>query len=161
VSDDSNAIPTPAPWEPAISPAATELDRVLREILRASHSTKGSDLAEMFNAAARPAGLRLVVYVVDYEQVSLHALPDSDSHADSDAGAPTPDGRPPLITVDGSLGGRAFTMIAIQASAQSPNRLWIPILDGTERLGVLEAELDPRHDPDDPACATGVPRSPA
>jgi serine phosphatase RsbU (regulator of sigma subunit) len=144
VSEDANAIPTPAPWEPAISAAASGFDRVLREILRASHTTKGSDLAAMADAAARPAGLSLVVYVVDYEQRSLRPLPH-----------PLLDALPPPIAVDGSLGGRAFTTIAIQSGVDSPHRLWIPILDGTERLGVLEANLEPPHDGNDEVVRDG------
>jgi phosphoserine phosphatase RsbU/P len=144
VSEDLNAIPTPAPWEPAISAAAHGFDRVLREILRASHTTKASDLAAMADAAARPAGLGLVIYVVDYEQRMLRPLPN-----------PLLEALPPPITVDGSLGGRAFTTIAIQSGGQSPNRLWVPILDGTERLGVLEANLEPPHDGNDEVVRDG------
>jgi hypothetical protein len=144
VSEDSNAIPTPAPWEPAISAAASGFDRVLREILRASHTTKASELAAMADAAARPAGLRLVIYVVDYEQRSLRPLPN-----------PLLDALPPPIAVDGSLGGRAFTTIAIQSGVDSSNRLWIPILDGTERLGVLEANVEPPHDGNDAVVRDG------
>ncbi len=144
MNQDAHEIPAPEPWETSVAAREGGFDRVLREILRASHTTKASDLAAMVNAAARPAGLRLVVYVVDYEQHALRALPDALLEA-----------LPPPIPVDGSVGGRAFTTIAIQAPGSPPKRLWVPILDGTERLGVLEVALDPGLDGEDPGLRDG------
>ena len=58
-----------------------------------------------------------------------------------------PDGtdRTPL-EIDTTLAGRAFAAIAVQeADAASGRRLWLPLLDGAERLGVLSLTL-PRAD---------------
>ncbi|MGX5653384.1 PP2C family protein-serine/threonine phosphatase [Geodermatophilus nigrescens] len=70
----------------------------------------------------------LVIYVADYEQAALLPLPG--------AGVP---GRQAL-SMEGTLGGLAYrrvdTVRAARAEPLAP--LWIPVLDGVERLGVAE-----------------------
>lgn len=91
-------------------------------------------------AAAADIGVRgATIYLIDYDQYQLNAL----------IGPDTP-GRSPL-PIEGSLAGRAFqTGQTISALSETPPRYWIPILDGDERLGVLEVTLDPVHQLDDP-----------
>jgi hypothetical protein len=98
---------------------------VLGHLLEASHDLAPDDLV----AAVRQAGKALdgedvAIYLADYEQVMLVPLPDSTD-------------RTPLV-IDTTLAGRAFTAIAVQeADTESGRRLWLPLLDGAERLGVL------------------------
>jgi serine phosphatase RsbU (regulator of sigma subunit) len=99
-------------------------------------------MARVANECVRPLDVHLVIYLVDYEQRTLRALPDD--------GAPAPPS-----AVDGSLPGRAFSTVTVQASDRTPARLWIPILDGTTRLGVLEAELPDKFNVDDVAVRDG------
>jgi serine phosphatase RsbU (regulator of sigma subunit) len=73
--------------------------------------------------------------VVDYEQVELRALPQP--------GRPTPEPLP----VDGSLAGRVFTRVrAVEAGDGDARRWWAPMVDGTDRLGVVEFAGDPPSD---------------
>ena len=68
------------------------------------------------------------IYLVDYEQTVLVPLPDGTDRT--------------LLEIDATLAGRAFTAIAIQeADTESGRRLWLPLLDGAERLGVLGLTL--------------------
>jgi serine phosphatase RsbU (regulator of sigma subunit) len=69
----------------------------------------------------------MVVYLVDYEQRTLVPLAGD--------GAPQRD----AVVVDGTLPGRSFAMTEeYETDTGSGLRLWVPLLDGTERLGVLE-----------------------
>jgi serine phosphatase RsbU (regulator of sigma subunit) len=71
-----------------------------------------------------------VVWLVDYEQVSLGRL-----------GGPTglPDQR---LSVDGSMAGRCFRSVELlETDADGTARALVPLLDGLERLGVLEVVL--------------------
>ena len=78
------------------------------------------------------------IYLVDYEQVRLvpvHGVPGDD--------------REPL-RVDATLAGTAFRRVASQRSeAGDDRRLWVPLLDGVERLGVVEYVLEGDVDVDD------------
>jgi hypothetical protein len=94
-------------------------------LLDTSHDLAPDELV----AAVARAGQALdaedvVIYLVDYEQTVLVPLPEGTD-------------RTPL-EIDATLAGRAFTAIAIQeADTESGRRLWLPLLDGAERLGVL------------------------
>jgi serine phosphatase RsbU (regulator of sigma subunit) len=46
-----------------------------------------------------------------------------------------------VLRIDGTLGGRAFaetTAYEVDAGREGRRRLWIPLIDGTDRLGVVE-----------------------
>jgi serine phosphatase RsbU (regulator of sigma subunit) len=76
---------------------------------------------------------------VDHEEVALHAL----AEPGRDAPAPVP--------VDGSLAGRAFARVeSTPAGAGDSSRWWVPMVDGTDRLGVIEFVASPDVDPADP-----------
>ena len=51
-----------------------------------------------------------------------------------DRGRPAPE----VLPIDTSLAGRAFTQVEVHASPGPPPRLWVPIVNGTDRLGLLE-----------------------
>jgi hypothetical protein len=102
---------------------------LLGHLLDASHDLAPDELV----AAVARAGQALdaedvVIYLVDYEQTVLVPLPDGTDRT--------------LLEIDATLAGRAFTAIAIQeADTESGRRLWLPLLDGAERLGVLGLTL--------------------
>ncbi|RBY96049.1 serine/threonine-protein phosphatase [Blastococcus sp. TF02-8] len=106
----------------------------MRALLRASHHLRADQLGTaVLRTAPRLDGVRLaVVYVVDYEQQSLVPL--------GGEGVPA---REPL-DVDESTGGGAFRRVAPVSSRASDGAvtLWMPLLDGAERLGVLELVFD-------------------
>jgi hypothetical protein len=69
------------------------------------------------------------VYLADLEQRQLVPLISEDDR-DKEVAAALP--------VDGTLAGRAYQTVTIAASrAGDAHQLWIPLVDGTERLGVL------------------------
>jgi hypothetical protein len=97
-------------------------------------------LPSLATAAARMLGLELNVYLVDQEQHRLVLMPVDG----------TPGGA--RLDVEGTLAGRAFRTVQILSSARDERpRLWVPLLDGADRLGVLEFVLTSPVDLYDPA----------
>ncbi|MEU8662609.1 PP2C family protein-serine/threonine phosphatase [Actinoplanes philippinensis] len=105
--------------------------------MRVSHHARPDDLPYMAMRAAERLGVTaMVIFVVDHQQRVLVPL----------TGPDVPHREP--IAVDGTLPGRAFTQVHPCTGEGDGGgvRLWLPLLDGAERLGVLEvaaaAELD-------------------
>ncbi len=97
-------------------------------------------LPSLAAAAARSLGVEIALYVVDQEQRRLVRLP-----AEGTAGGAR-------LNVDGTLGGRAFRSVRILSSNRGDRpRLWVPVLDGADRLGVLEVTLLSARELYDPA----------
>ena len=117
------------------------LPGALAELLNLSHTIKSSDLSAVTNRVLSPLGFDVVIFLVDYEQRSLRPLPEPGRFP------------PPAINVDGSLAGRAFQTVTFRIARQAPTRLWVPIVDGTARLGVLAVDLPDDVDADDPDVA--------
>lgn len=96
----------------------------LRVLTRSAHLASADDLPALAQAAGAELGaLSTVLHVVDYDQLNLVPF--------------GPEG--PALLVEGTLAGRAYTDVAQQVStAEGRTTIWAPVLDGTERLGVLE-----------------------
>jgi serine phosphatase RsbU (regulator of sigma subunit) len=104
----------------------------LGSLLRASHLLPPDDLAAAVATQARRLGIReTVLYLADYEQATLLPLPGS--------GVPERQELP----IEGTMAGRAFRRVQIVRSRGTGgvHRLWVPLLDGVERLGVAELDL--------------------
>jgi hypothetical protein len=104
----------------------------LKSLLHASHLMAPDDLAATVAAHALMLGAReTVLYLADYEQSTLLPLPG--------AGVPERQDLP----IEGTLAGRAFRRVEVVSSAAAGNsrRLWMPLLDGVERIGVVELVL--------------------
>ncbi len=105
----------------------------LRSLLRDIHLLAPDQLSAVVAAHGRRFGAReTVIYLVDYEQLLLQPLRGE--------GVPVRQ----ELSVDGSLGGRAFRQVEMLSSAAygRTRRLWVPLLDGVERLGVVEFVVD-------------------
>jgi serine phosphatase RsbU (regulator of sigma subunit) len=111
----------------------------LTSLLRASHLVAPDDLAAAVASEGRRLGLReTVLYLADYEQVTLLPL----------TGAGVPERRE--LPIEGTMAGRAFRRVEVLSSRVTTGtyRLWVPLLDGVERLGVAELELPVAPGPD-------------
>jgi hypothetical protein len=101
----------------------------LIELLRRTYLSAPSDLAAVIAEQARTFGAHdVVLYLIDYEQRLLVPL----SGPRAEHGAP--------LSVAGTIAGRAFSTTSILRSSLDEadgQRLWLPLLDGTERLGVI------------------------
>ena len=112
-----------------LAPIAGE---VFGSLLAATHLTRPDDLADTLADLARPLGVEdLVLYLADYEQALLVPVPGAA-------------GERPVLRIDGTPGGRAFSDSATQQAdtARAGRRqLWLPLIDGTDRLGVVGMTL--------------------
>jgi serine phosphatase RsbU (regulator of sigma subunit) len=108
--------------------------RLLGDILDRAHLTPPHGLVAMLAAEAAAAGLHdLTVYLQDHDQLALMPLEPADPGCRDEA-------------VEGTLPGRVFASVtALEADADGGTRLWLPLLDGSNRLGVLGVTV-PRVD---------------
>ncbi|MCU1599734.1 MAG: protein serine/threonine phosphatase [Frankiales bacterium] len=114
------------------APEITE--RALDELARAAEPAAPHDLAALFDACARRLGAEgCVVYVADLQQRLLQPL----------LGArPTPEQSDlASLAVDGTLAGRAYQLGDAQSQTEGDVgiRVWLPVVVGSHRLGVMTA----------------------
>jgi sigma-B regulation protein RsbU (phosphoserine phosphatase) len=103
----------------------TDPGEALRLLLTASYRAGPRDIAELARGVA-PAldATDVAVYLVDYGQTDLLRLAERDGAA---------------IPVDGTLAGRAFaTGQVYDSGSDGETHVWVPLLDGAQRLGVVE-----------------------
>ncbi len=126
------------PWSVVSPPTSVSGDDPIRSLLRASHQLPATRLGTAVAEHAALLGAReAVVWLADYAQHALVPVP----------GEGVPERHE--LTIDGSTAGRAFRRVEPVRSPASggPAHLWVPLLDGAERIGVLELVLD--DEPDD------------
>jgi serine phosphatase RsbU (regulator of sigma subunit) len=110
-------------------------EEVLGTLLEASHTLPPEDLADVVAVlAGRLGAQKSVIYLIDFEQRIL--VPLSGRKAST----------APMLEVDATLAGRVFRtqrMHEAEADADVDGiRLWIPIVDGSDRLGVFGVDVD-------------------
>jgi len=112
----------------------------LVELLTAAGAAPPERLASIAAKAGQALGVDVAVYLIDHEQRGLVHL--------------AADGRPagPPLGLDGTMAGRAFRTVRILSSEREQRpRLYVPLVDGADRLGIVEARLDDPADLYDPA----------
>jgi serine phosphatase RsbU (regulator of sigma subunit) len=100
----------------------------LRQLLRETPRSRPDDLPNFVMAAAPLLDVtELIIYLVDHQQRMLVPLP----------GPHVPIRE--TIDVDGTLAGRAFTTVTpCDTASDDVTTIWLPLVNGSERLGVLE-----------------------
>src|SRR4051794_9991451 len=103
-------------------------DGVLAAILEASHLVTGDGLSRMLDDAVRPVGLTAEVLLADLRQRQLTPVQPWPTEP---------------VAIEGTVAGRAYQLGEIQpAAADDGGRvLWVPLVDGTERGGVVRFGL--------------------
>lgn len=113
--------------------SAVERSAMLGALISASHLSTLEDLPRQLSEQAARVGLTdVVIYLVDLQQDLLAPLTPH----------PPPAGgeglRPGEIRVEGTVAGRAFQHgEVLPASPADHDHWWVPLVDGTDRLGVL------------------------
>jgi sigma-B regulation protein RsbU (phosphoserine phosphatase) len=115
---------------------------VLAELVDVGHFVGPSGLAAIVEDASARVGLGVTIHLVDQEQERLRAL--------------TPGSTTDPLPVQASVAGRAFMALTPVPSAGDPPRLWMPVVNGTERIGVLELRLPAGADPSAPETLSGA-----
>ncbi|MDQ3762919.1 MAG: serine/threonine-protein phosphatase [Actinomycetota bacterium] len=110
--------------------------RVVTRIIQESHTASGDDLPRVIDEAVGLVGMTAQMYLVDLAQRTLWPVPQD------------PEG---AITVEGTLAGRTFQFGKVLAGTDpdAGGMLWLPMVDGTERLGVLRLGLPDEAGGDD------------
>ena len=109
--------------------AAKALGGVLREFFENAHLVPPDQLPALAEQVAAQLGvLRMSTWLADYPQRVLVPFPPS-------SGTP--------IAIDTTVGGRAYARgEPIEVSGGEGITLWLPLIDGVDRIGVLEAALE-------------------
>lgn len=108
-------------------------ERAIDDLIEHSHFAAQHDLPGLVAAqAARLGADEAVMYLVDLQQTVLVPFVGPDQ----DALEP--------LSVDSTLAGRTFQHIEVSTQEHGPGRVraWVPMIDGTERLGVLTVVVD-------------------
>ena len=110
----------------------------LADLVRRSEAVQPDELAAAANASCAALGIDLTLYLVDHEQRHLWPVPEN--------GKATP----ASLALAGTVGGRAFTSVTTRGGVDGRGilRLWVPMVDGAERVGL--AEVYARTAPADP-----------
>src|SRR3712207_315519 len=108
----------------------------VRRLLNLGQRARPEDLpAALMDVAPLLDATEMAVLLVDYEQVALWPLRGTHPRT----GGP--------LTVDGTVPGQAFTTVRVlHADADEGVHLWLPLLHGAERLGVLEVRAKTEPD---------------
>ena len=110
----------------------------LVDLLQGAELVPPERLASVTATAAAALGVRVTIYLADYELQALHPL---------SSGGET---ELPSLGIDTTLPGRTFQQLRMLPAEGDPPRLWVPLLDGVERLGVLAVEVDDPEELYDP-----------
>lgn len=118
--------------------------QVLLDLIERSHLLAGDAIASALDEVLAPMRLRAEIYLVDREQVDLRPLR---------GGLP--------VRADGTVAGRVYQLgTVLEATEAGEPVLWVPLVDGVERLGVLRVRLpgdgQPAHTPELAAWCTVV-----
>jgi hypothetical protein len=111
-------------------------DVAFAEIVNGSHLASADDLLHIIDRAGGLLGLSVELYLVDLAQRQLNPVRPQ-------AG--------PALGIDATIAGHAFRLVEITATEADEPVLWVPLLDGTERLGVARIVLPARADALDPS----------
>jgi hypothetical protein len=101
----------------------------LGRLLLGSHQLSPDELPHFVERELRAGGIDdPVVYVVNHEQTELLPLPP---HHDL-----------PSLAIDSTAPGLAYQTEAHLLTGSGPKRLWLPMRDGVDRLGILALSGD-------------------
>ncbi|WNB86916.1 PP2C family protein-serine/threonine phosphatase [Cellulomonas sp. ATA003] len=112
--------------------ASVHDDRILaalRTLLDRAHLATPGQIPDVVAAAAAELGWTTILHLVDIEQRTL--IPFSATG--------TPPAEPQSI--EGTLAGRAFKLMQPVVAHGGEPAVWVPLLDGTHRLGVLRVAV--------------------
>jgi serine phosphatase RsbU (regulator of sigma subunit) len=99
----------------------------VRRLFELGQQARPEDLpAALTEVAPLLDAVELCFYLIDYEQIALRPLRHGPAADRS-------------LPVEGTMAGRAFTTLrVVHVDDNGGTRLWLPLLNGAERLGVLE-----------------------
>ncbi|WP_354637975.1 PP2C family protein-serine/threonine phosphatase [Kitasatospora camelliae] len=122
---------------------------VLADLLERSHHTAPAELAALVRGAAQAIGLDdAAVYLADVQQTHLVPYP---TDGPSTAEEPTPEA---ALRMEGTFAGWAYRTESLRLSTDDGLVLWLPLIDGIERIGVLRVTAAALDAPTIARCRT-------
>jgi hypothetical protein len=112
-------------------------ERALDHLLASAHFAAAHELPRLIAESAAILGAAdAQAYLVDLQQSTL--MPFVDGHRPGSDVAVEP------LGVDATVAGRAYQLVEVltQPHRDGSTRVWLPLVNGTERLGVLAVSLD-------------------
>lgn len=123
---------------------AQGLAQMLTGLLDDSHVAEIGQLPDLLNTYAPHAGMdEVLVYLTDLQQEILRPLTGRGLSAGEPANGDTEE-----LRIDTTLAGRAFQEVRILAKPGADGRdelWWVPLIDGTSRMGVLRVTKADGH----------------
>jgi serine/threonine protein phosphatase PrpC len=117
--------------------AVSEPEQALDHLLAAAHRAAAFDLPGLIAESAAMLGIAdAQAYLADLQQYTLVPFLDSRRVGLDLSVEP--------LGIDATVAGRAFQVVDVltQPSTNGSTRVWLPLIDGTERLGVLSVSLE-------------------
>jgi sigma-B regulation protein RsbU (phosphoserine phosphatase) len=127
-----------------MSPTADTPESLLGAVLDGSHLAHPDCLPDVIAEAAGRVGWDVVLYLVDDDELEL--VPQLVAGGEA----------LPKESVDGSLAGRCFRSMELTTSHDGDGSLWMPLIDGVDRLGVLRLRMADWPDPPHPQLVAEV-----
>src|SRR4051812_2063373 len=111
---------------------------ILGDALRWAQSADPASIPDVVLRVAADLGATdVTVYLVDFAQTTLEPLPDRSTHADV----------PHSEVVATTMAGRAFTdQVPVVADRDGTVRVWVPVVEGSDRTGVLAVTVPAASD---------------
>jgi hypothetical protein len=107
------------------------------QLLERAHLVNPEDLADSIAAAARPLGVTGArIYLADLQQRTLRPVAGSDTA--------------PALAIDATMAGRAYRTVSVHSAPAEDGsgwRVWLPLIGGIDRLGVLELDCGDVSEP--------------
>jgi hypothetical protein len=103
---------------------------VLGAVIDRAHLVTGEQIPGTVDQLVRPLGLAIEVFIVDLPQKLLKPVSDRFG---------------PYLDVEGTVAGRAYQLGEVVEGTDGAGRpvLWVPVVDGADRVGVLRVILAP------------------
>ncbi len=105
--------------------------QVVAALLERAHLVSPDQIADSIATGAWPLGVTGArIYLADLEGSTLRAIPGRSGNS------------PDALAISGTLAGRAYLTLRVHhapaADGSGGHRVWLPLIDGTERLGIIE-----------------------
>ena len=146
---DLPSVPAPVAVRAELSAGETAVD----DLLTAAHLLAAHQLPGLLAEHGRRLGVgEVVVYLADLQEQVLVPFvgPDEIGHGETVG----------QVIIDATLAGRAYQQLQLQLQdlLGGRRRLWLPMLDGSERLGVLSVVLSGQDAQDSPELLVRLQR---
>ncbi len=102
----------------------------LMSLLESTHLAPPDLIPDAVDTAISHLDASGVLFLADYSDTVLVPMVGADR------------ARPDLLAVDATLAGRAYRLLTVQTSvSDGVGLIWMPVIDGVERLGVLQVSV--------------------